>query len=321
MMHAREVRRTPGPGRRLAAGPVLLLLAGTLAAPAAFARDRNLSISIDHDETLERCDQIRVQFGRTSRPMARAERSFRFGRAEAPVLTMHLEAQGGMSLVGGDGNDYEVTACLAAGAEDDAAAARDLGRIEVGFDHGRLSTGGPEDGEWLVYFLVRVPDGASLDLRSRNEPIDLRDITGRIRARTTNGPVSLDRCSGDIEVAAENGPVSVVAGGGRQRLTLANGPLALELEGSRWEGEGIDADVGNGPVSLKIPERYQSGVSLEMSEHAPLSCRSGCEGEWGPGHGRRLVFGGAASPVIRISSGNGPVDVDSGSPARRTRSI
>ena len=61
--------------------------------------------------------------------------------------------------------------------------------------------------------------------------------------------------------------------------------------------------------------------SLEMSEHAPLSCRSGCEGEWGAGHGRRLVFGAAASPVIRISSGNGPVDVDSGSPARRTRSI
>jgi hypothetical protein len=322
MTHAREVRRTPGPGRRFAAGPVLLLLAGTLAAPAAFARDRNVSISVDDDgQNVERCDQVRVQFGRTGRPLARSERSFRFDRSEAPVLEMHTEGSGGMTITGWDGSNYAVTACLAAGGRDDEGAARDLARIEVGFDDGRLSMNGPEDADWLVYFIVRVPDGASLDLRSQNEPIDLRDVTGRIRARTQNGPVSLQRCAGDIEVAAQNGPVSVSAGGGRQRLSVTNGPLSVALDGSRWEGEGIDADVENGPVSLTIPERYLSGVSLEMSGHAPLSCRAGCDGEWdGSGQARRLLFGGS-TPVIRISSGNGPVHVDSGTPARRTRSI
>jgi len=326
MRHVRPERLkrlTPGLGRSLRLAATSLLLAGALAAPATVAGDRNVSLSIDvdDDERVERCDQVRVQFGRAGRPMARSERSFRFDRSEAPTLEMHLDGSGGMTISGWDQSDYAVTACLVAGGKDDERAARDLGRIEVGFDHGRLSMSGPEDADWLVYYIVRVPDGANLDLRAQNEPIDLRDVSGRVRARTQNGPVSLQRCVGDIEVEAQNGPVSVQAGGGRQRLSVTNGPLSLALEGRRWEGEGIDVDVENGPVSLRIPERYQSGVSLEMSGHAPLSCRAGCGGDWGgPGEARRLLFGGS-TPVIRISSGNGPVDIDSGSPARHSRSI
>ena len=322
MRHARPDHRMPGRGKRPGVLTAILMLAGGLAAPGVVASDRNVSISIDDEEKIvERCDQIRVQFGRTGRPPARSERSFRFDRSEVPKLVMHLEESGGMTLTGWDRADYSVTACLAAGGKDDARAARDLERIQVGFDHGHLSMSGPEDGAWLVYFIVRVPDGADLDLASQNEPIGLRDVTGHIRARTQNGPVSLESCSGDIEVAAQNGPVSVRAGGGRQRLSVQNGPLAVTLEGSRWEGEGIDADVENGPVSVTIPRRYQSGVSLEMSAYAPLSCQAGCEVEdGGPGALRRVQFGGS-KPVIRISSGNGPVAIDSGTPARRTRSI
>ena len=319
MNHVAPERTMPGPRKRLAP-TAILLLAGALLVPAAHASDRNLTISTD-DETLERCDQVRVQFGRAGRPMARAERTFQFARAEAETLQMHLEGPGGIAIRGWDRSDYAITACLAAGGKDDERAARDLERITVGFDHGRLSMDGPEDADWLVYFIVRVPDGANVDLEAHDEPIGLRDVTGRVRARTTNGPISLERCSGDIEVAAENGPVSVRAGGGRQRLSVVNGPLSLALEGSRWEGEGIDADIANGPVSVQIPKRYQSGVSLEMSAWAPLSCRGGCEVDEGiSGEPRRLQFGGS-KPVIRISSGHGPVDIDSGSPARRTRSI
>ena len=320
MNHVAPERTMPGPGWRRATGTAVLMLAGLLA-PAAYASDHNLTISTDDDEKLERCDQIRIQFGREGRPMARAERSFRFDRSEAKTLQMHLDGQGGISILGGEGSDYAVTACLAAGDRNEEQAQRDLAGIEVAFDHGRLSMSGPQDADWLVYFIVRVPDGADLDLKAANEPIGLRDVQGRVRARTTNGPVSLVHCSGDIEVSAQNGPVSIQAGGGRQRLTVVNGPLSLALEGSRWDGEGIDADVSNGPVSLHIPKRYQSGVALEMSAYAPLSCHGGCEVEEGiSGEPRRLQFG-ASKPVIRISSGNGPVSVDSGSPARRTRSI
>src|SRR5262245_13458538 len=98
MNHVAPERTMPGPGKRLAPAAILLL-AGALLAPAAHASDRNLTISTD-DETLERCDQVRIQFGRAGRPMARAERTFQFARAEAETLQMHLDGQGGISIRG-----------------------------------------------------------------------------------------------------------------------------------------------------------------------------------------------------------------------------
>src|SRR5262245_60764632 len=78
------------------------------------------------------------------------------------------------------------------------------------------------------------------------------------KAHTWNGPLSLARCSGSIDIEARNGPVSVQAGGGRQRLHFSNGPLAIALEGRRYDGEGIDARVKDGPVSLTSPADYES---------------------------------------------------------------
>jgi hypothetical protein len=313
--------------RRLRIVPMAgaVLFAGTLGAPlhASHGSDMNLTISTDDDAPIERCDQVRVQFGGSRHPLpsARAERAFTLKRSETPVLEMHLEASGGMALSGWDGDDYAVTACLAAAGETDERARKALETIDVGFDGGRLSVRGADASGRLVYLLVKVPDRASLDLRSENGSIDLRDISGRIHARTHNGPLAVNDCSGDIDVAAENGPLSLRAGSGRQRASVLNGPLSIELQGSRWDGDGIEAEAGNGPLSLKIPERYESGVSLNMSGNAPIHCTAGCEEVWRPGGGARSLLFGSTRPVIRITSGNGPVDIDSGIRARASRSI
>ena len=312
--------------RGLAIVPVagaVLLASGSAPAHASHGSDINLTISTDDHVPLERCDQVQVLFGGSRHPLptARAERTFTLKRSETPVLEMHLEASGGMALKGWDGDDYAVTACLAAAGPTDEKARQALETIDVGFEGGKLSVSGASESGWLVYLLVKVPDRAALDLRSENGPIDLRDISGRINARTRNGPLALNDCSGDIDVAAENGPLSLRAGSGRQRVSVRNGPLAIELQGSRWDGDGIEAEAGNGPLSLKIPERYESGVSLNMSGNGPIHCTAGCEEAWRPGGGARSLLFGPARPVIRITSGNGPVDIDSGVRARASRSI
>jgi hypothetical protein len=310
----------------MVSGAAAILLAAALAAPAVQAGDHgdlNLSISTDDDQPIERCDQVRVEFGgrRHSLPSARAEKSFTLKKSATPVLEMHLDGPGGMALRGGEGPDYAVTACLAAAGATDEEARAALETIDVGFDGGRLSVSGAGVNGRLVYFLVQVPKDAVLDLRSDNGAIDLRGISGRITARTHNGPLALDDCDGEIDVAAENGPLSLRAGAGHQRVSVTNGPLDIELEGSRWEGEGIEAAAENGPVSLKIPERYESGVSLRMSGNGPVSCSAGCEAAWQPGSGAHSLLFGPAHPVIRIRSGNGPVSIDSGIAARQSRSI
>ncbi|HEV8201055.1 MAG TPA: hypothetical protein VGS03_13625 [Candidatus Polarisedimenticolia bacterium] len=301
-----------------------MLLAGAVTAPAAFASDHNISISTADETPLERCDQVKVFFGSKRHPLptARDERSFTLKGSETRTLQMHVEGTAGMALRGSKGSDYVVTACLAAAGSTDEKARASLGGIQVAFDAGRLSLSGPEEEEndWMVYFLVQVPDGSTLDLKADNGPIGLSDVSGTIRARTHNGPLELDGCEGEIDVAAENGPVSLRAGGGRQKVSVVNGPLAIELRGTRWDGDGIEADTKNGPLSLTIPERYESGVSLEMSGNGPIHCSNGCEGAWVPGHSQNLLFG-SSHPVIHITTVNGPVEIDSGTKARRQASI
>jgi len=294
-----------------------------LAFGTAPAGDYSLSINMKDDEAVVSCDQLRVSFGDHGDPlpMARAEQEFTLAQGATRELSIHLEESGGMSLIGWDKPEYGLTACLAAGARSEKHASDVLHQIGIALDEGRVSVSGPAEGRWMVYFIVRVPNDAVLDLASTNSPIDLRRVVGRIKARVENGPISLADCRGDIDVLAENGPVSVQAGAGRQRLRVLNGPLEIDLEGRRWDGEGIDAHAQNGPVSLRFPDDYQSGVRLEMSKHSPLHCprSAGCQfrDEDEASGLRRLDFG-SSRPVIRVSAQNGPVDIRSGAPVRRS---
>jgi hypothetical protein len=313
----------PRRGARAFAGAGAVLLTGLLMVPAASASDHNVSLSTEDDAPIERCDQVRVVFGRKNppRPSARAERSFTLKRSETPTLEMHVPESAGIAAQGWDGADYAVTACLAAAGSSDEQARVALDTIDVAFEGGRLSLRAPQGDDWMVYFLVKVPRDGSLDLSAHNGPIDLYDVAGRVRARTQNGPLALNGCSGEIDVAAENGPVSLRAGGGHQRASVTNGPLAIELSGTRWDGDGVEADATNGPVSLRIPKGYESGVSLKVSGNSPLHCSAGCEGGFTPGGGAHSLFFGSSRPVIHITSGNGPVEVDSGTQSRRSASI
>jgi hypothetical protein len=305
---------------------VLALLASVpFALGLAAAGTHNFSISQPDDAAVQSCDQMRVSFGdsRHPLPMARAEQEFTLAQGATPQLVIHLEESGGMSFTGWDRNEYGITACLAAGARNESRATEVLHQIGIALDEGRVSVRGPDQEDWMVYFIVRVPNDAVLDLASINSPIELRDVSGRIKARVENGPISLADCRGEVDVQAENGPVSVQSGGGRQRLRVHNGPLEIALEGQRWDGEGIDAHAENGPVSLKFPDDYQSGVRLEMSGNSPLQCRSaGCYDRIGDeGDGPRRIDFGSSRPVIRVSAQNGPVDIESGAPVRHSARI
>ena len=110
---------------------------------------------------------------------------------------------------------------------------------------------------------------------------------------------------------AANGPVTLKNSSGDVKIHAVNGPLTIALAGTRWEGKGLEADAKNGPLTLKVPDDFASGVRVETSSHAPFSCRAAACGsarDVRTGDRTRLVeFGGDAS--IRISSVNGPVSI------------
>jgi hypothetical protein len=274
------------------------------------ARNYNLSIN---GNNAERCSDLRV----TSRDgeVAQVNDSVTLGPRELSAL--ELEDIAGRAVVhvrGWDRAEYRVETCKIAVAESKAAAETLVRGIDVSRSAGRLTTMGPNtnDGSWQVYFLVRAPKNANLDLQTKNGPIHVEGIAGNVKVRATNGPLALKDCGGTIDAHTANGPISFSGNGGDVKLTAQNGPVSVDLTGESWSGPQLDARTVNGPVSITVPENYRSGVRLQTSGHAPLSCNIGaCRtavSDLSNSSSRTIQLNGAGE-TVRVQTSNGPVSV------------
>jgi hypothetical protein len=269
----------------------------------------SVSISDGHKQPATDCSDLRIRFDDQDAVVRSEERTLT--RSEAPVLQVHPHANGGMQVVGWDKDTYSVTACKAAAGRGDEAE-RILSQITMSIENGRISTRGPaDDDEWTVYLLIRAPKSASIDLETMNGPISLYDVDGKLTAHAHNGPISLKNFSGDAEIRAVNGPISLEGSSGNVRVHTENGPISVALKGNSWKGTGLSADAENGPLTLMVPNGYQSSFVVESRNYAPMSCQASiCDNArktWDDEH-RRIEYG-AAPAVIHLSTVNGPVSV------------
>ena len=284
-------------------------LATLLVVPAALARNRhNFDVTISTDDAAEeitRCDQIRVTIA--GEPAVRAEEQI--DARSLRSLKVTSGANGGVHVSGWDGPGYAITACKA------AATASDLAALRPSLRGNELTA--ESDEQAIIYFLVRAPRGADLDLHATNGEVSVHNIEGTINATTENGPIAIRNCSGSITADAQNGPIGFAGDSGTVKLAATNGPISVKLAGATWNGS-LDAHTDNGPLSLKVPRAYRSGVVVESDGHSPFACRAeACssrskatsddddDAAFSP---RRLEIGSGPA-VVRLSSHNGPVSV------------
>jgi hypothetical protein len=281
------------------------MVALMISAGGAKAKHYGASASERHHGVVNSCNDLDFEF--EDHQALREEDHFTVPKS-ATALEVQASRNGGIEVMGWNGNDYSITACKAA-VENDL-----LKEISVSVTGGHVTANGPGDGEWTVYLIVKAPKDSNLSLKANNGPIGLRDVSGRIKALSKNGPISVKDCVGEVEANTENGPISLSGSSGNLKLDTRNGPISVALAGSKWEAGGVTAHTENGPLSLEVPENYMSGVRVEMSGHSPVSCHaaqcSKSSRTWDD-NDRYIEFGGA-TPVIRMSTVNGPVSVDSG---------
>ena len=318
----------PNPRLFLRSIPVLLLAASTAAASGGHNRTQshsdgmNVEISTDDGRAVRRCSDIRVRFD--GRDAERAEQQLTGAGPRGP-MAVKLERNSGAWVRGSDRRDWSVLACKAA---DNAAT---LAQVSVSFDRGDLQTRGPENERWTVFYVIEAPRSAEIDAEASNGPLSFEDLSGRIaaqglngpiafracsgrvEARVTNGPISLDGVSGEVDVRAVNGPISIQGGSGNVQASTQNGPISVRLSGDSWKDGGLDARAVNGPVSLRIPDGYRSGTVVQSAGRSPVRCRAASCGNarktWDDDD-RRLEFG-EGEAIVRLSTVNGPVTVDS----------
>ena len=287
---------------------VLLALIVLTSAKAA-SRRHSVNIRGGHKHPITDCSDLRIQFDERDAVMRSEEKTLT--KSEAAVLQVHPHENGGVQVVGWDKDTYSVTACKAAAGSGDAAE-RILSQITMSTENGRVSTKGPaDDDDWTVYLLIRAPKSASIDLDTMNGPISLYDVNGKLSARAHNGPISLKNFSGEADVRAVNGPISVDGSSGTVRVHTENGPISVSLAGKTWNGTGLSADAQNGPLTLMVPNGYQSGFVVESRNYAPMSCQASiCDNArktWDDNN-RRIEYGSMPA-MIRLSTVNGPVSV------------
>src|SRR5215213_7905821 len=163
--------------------------------------------------------------------------------ATGGTLSVNGGRNGGVSVKGWERNNVLVRARIQTGAKSSAEAAELARQIKIETAGSQIRAEGPagqDDKHWAVSYEIFVPQQSDLSLETYNGGISITDVRGQIEFKAHNGGVSLKRLGGNV------------------RGTTTNGGLSVDLAGTRWEGEGLDAVTRNGGVSISIPENYSA---------------------------------------------------------------
>jgi DUF4097 and DUF4098 domain-containing protein YvlB len=211
------------------------------------------------------------------------------------VIRIDAQPNGGVTIIGTDGNRIELKARVQARARTESRA-RELGEaVRLVLSGTTIGAEGPRTGnreDWSVSYELRIPRTSDLWIRTENGGIHVTEVAGSMDLGTVNGGLTLDGLSGEVRAATTNGGVEVA------------------LRGKRWEGPGLIVRTVNGGVDLSIPERYSAEletgtVNGGLDFDFPVTVR-------GRMNRRITTTLGEGGPPIRVTTTNGAVSVRRG---------
>ena len=255
------------------------------------------------------CSRTQSSFG-----TAHVAHAVRHERVPMSIGTLDVRpgGNGGVRIEPGSGDSYTITACVTAGASSVEEAQRMADAVTLAVTGNRVRATAPENGQrWNVQLIVQAPRGAQIDVETHNGPIGIHGVEGSITARASNGPIGLTDVAASVRAVAVNGPISIRGGRGNMDVETQNGPISVEFEGNRWEGE-INGRAKNGPLTIRMPEGFDTALEVKSSRRSPWNCRIAACGDVSSSDedGIRTLRVGSGSPTVRLSTQNGPVSLD-----------
>jgi len=217
----------------------------------------------------------------------------RVARIAAPrLLSVDGRENGGVEVRAWDGGGVEIRQRIQAWAPSRGEAQQVARQVRVHTDGGTIYADGPRSERrsgYAVSYVILVPRRTDLRVETHNGPVAINGVTGRMQLSAVNGPLALKDLGGDVHARAQNGP------------------LTVRLAGSRWSGQGLDAETTNGPVTLSVPSGYAATLTTgtvngPMNVDFPVTV----QGRFPRQFTTELSGGGAP---IRVVTTNGPVVV------------
>jgi hypothetical protein len=164
--------------------------------------------------------------------------------AAGATMTVDATPNGGIAVEGSSRGDILVQARVVATAATEDEARAIASRVQVVATANRVESDGPRNlgrrEGWHVSYRLAVPTNTPLSLKSTNGGLSVDGVNSRVELTTTNGGVRLSRMAGDVEGRTTNGGIDV------------------DLEGTGWDGNGLDLQTTNGGVRLMIPAQYNA---------------------------------------------------------------
>jgi len=197
-------------------------------------------------------------------------------RPARPNGNVRIENQfGSVEVIGWDEKRISVTGQLPASAEGLEFSGEDDGdsegevRIEVEApDHWKYET--DDDTEYRASLTVHVPRGSSVEVRTINATVTLRDITGAVQVETVNGEVRLEVASRMIEVETMTGSIDIAAQGAAMDVESISG--SITVRGARGS---VSVESVSGSIHVQ-------GADLEDTEIETTSGDVTFEGNLAP---------------------------------------
>lgn len=225
--------------------PVIALLAASLLAAPSLRAQRHRGAPVDTTEWLEDCRSGNNRWNGDDERARSCEVRKVAVAAPKGHLTIDAGRNGGINIIGMDGDSMVVVARIAASARTTDEAAALTRQVQVEVTSSSVRANGPtssDRNQWYVSFDVVLPRGSDISATTQNGGIHLEGLNGKVDARAENGPVSIIEMAGDVTGRTQNGPV------------------IAELRGTKWEGAGLDLQTTNGPVTLRIASGYNAHV-------------------------------------------------------------
>ncbi len=161
--------------------------------------------------------------------------------AASRALRVDGGQNGGVEIQGESRRDVVIEARIQAQASSGDEARAMLTQIRIDTSGGVIRADGPSNSgrrNWSVSFVISTPSRIDLDLRAHNGGVSVNNVQGRMELSTQNGGLHLSGVGGDVHGETQNGG------------------LRVELDGEKWQGQGLDVRTTNGGVHMNIPARY-----------------------------------------------------------------
>lgn len=190
-------------------------------------------------------------------------------------------SEGGVSVRGWNKPNAKLIVCRTAVAASMLAAQKVLQSVSVTHRDGEILAKGPavdSTQAWWANLILYVPRRMKLDIRAGNGGVALRNLSGKVAAKTSNGGISVASSRGDFKIETESGGITLDRVAGRVEAISHVGAIALK--------------VSDTPPLPNIEARAGGGGSI--------ICNLTTDGTWDST--RKMLRIGDGYPEMRLST-------------------